>query len=292
MAEPIYGGIEAGGTKFVLATGTADGALLARHSIATRTPGETLAEAHDWFAGHGPIAALGIASFGPVELGRSSPRYGRITDTPKPGWSDCDLVGYFASQMGVPVGFDTDVNGAALAEYRLGAGQGMDGVAYVTVGTGIGGGIVVNGEIIHGAGHPEIGHAFPRRGEDDRDFAGNCPFHGDCYEGLANGPAILARWGQTLSDLPADHEAHELVAGYLAQLCHTLFAMVAVERVVLGGGVLKTPGLLKRVAERTTEFGAAYLPGRDRQRVVAPGLGDNAGITGALMLAVAAAETA
>ena len=284
----LLGAIEAGGTKFVLATGTADGKIRSRHSIATTSPEATLAQARDWFAAQPGISALGIASFGPVELDRTSPQWGHITETPKPGWSNCDLAGYFARELGVPIGFDTDVNGAALGEYRLGAGRGMSGVAYITVGTGIGGGLIVEGKLAHGAGHPELGHYYPRRGPQDRDFAGNCPFHGDCLEGLASGPAILARWGKTLSDLPQDHEAHELVAGYLAQACHTLFACCAIERVVLGGGVMKTPGLLERVRQAAAKAGADYLPGRDRQTVVLPHLGDDAGITGALLLADAA----
>ena len=282
---PLFGAIEAGGTKFVLATGQADGTIVARESIPTTDPETTMAQVLDWFARQPAIAALGIASFGPVELDPKSPKWGHITDTPKAGWSDCDLAGFFGSRLGVPVGFDTDVNGAALGEYRLGAGRGTSGMVYVTVGTGIGGGLIVNGNLVHGAGHPEMGHFFPRRGADDRDFEGNCPFHGDCLEGLANGPAIMARWGKTLSELPEDHEAHDLVAGYLAQLCHTLFACCAIERVILGGGVMKTPGLLTRVQKEAVTIGADYLPGRETQSIVSPELGDNAGIIGALLLA-------
>lgn len=285
QTEALLGAIEAGGTKFVLATGTAAGTIRSRHSIATSSPEKTLAQARDWFATQPRILALGIASFGPVELDRASPQWGHITDTPKQGWSHCDLAGYFASALNVPVGFDTDVNGAALGEYRFGAGRGMRGMAYITVGTGIGGGLIIEGGLAHGAGHPEMGHYYPRRGPQDLDFHGNCPFHGDCLEGLASGPAILARWGRTLSELPQDHEAHDLVAGYLAQACHTLFACCAIERVVLGGGVMKTPGLLERVSSATGKAGANYLPGRDRQMVVSPQLGDDAGITGALLLA-------
>ncbi|RIV88904.1 ROK family protein [Aurantiacibacter zhengii] len=289
-AHTLLGAIEAGGTKFVLATGTADGTILSRHSIATSSPEATLTEARDWFANQPRISALGIASFGPVELERGSPRWGHITETPKAGWSDCDLAGYFARELNVPIGFDTDVNAAALGEFRHGAGRGLSGMAYITVGTGIGGGLIVNGKLARGAGHPEMGHHYPRRSPQDRDFNGNCPFHGDCLEGLASGPAILARWGKTLSDLPQDHEAHELVAGYLAQACHTLFACCAIERVVLGGGVMKSSGLLERIMSATGEVGANYLPGRDQQTVVSPFLGDDAGITGALLLADDAAS--
>ena len=284
-AQKLLGAIEAGGTKFVLATGTADGTILSRHYIATTSPEATLTKAREWVATQPAISALGIASFGPVELDRGSPKWGYITETPKDGWSDCNLAGYFAQELNVPIGFDTDVNAAALGEYRFGAGRGLSGMAYITVGTGVGGGLIINGEIARGAGHPEMGHHYPRRGPQDRDFAGNCPFHGDCLEGLASGPAILARWGRTLSELPLDHEAHELVAEYLAQACHTLFACCAIERVVLGGGVMKTRGLLERVIRAAKETGGHYLPGREKQGVVSPRLNEDAGITGALLLA-------
>lgn len=284
----LLGAIEAGGTKFVLATGTANGSILTRHSIATTDPASTLAHVRDWFAGQASISALGIASFGPVELDRQSPQWGHITETPKPGWSNCNLAGYFAGELGVPIGFDTDVNGAALGEFHLGAGRDTSGIAYITVGTGVGGGLIVDGNLLHGAGHPEMGHLYPRRGANDRDFKGVCPFHGDCLEGLASGPAILARWGCTLSDLPEDHEAHDLVAGYLAQACHTVFACCAVERVVLGGGVMQTHGLIERIGRANAKAGGNYLPGRDKQKVVAPGLNADSGITGALLLAAGA----
>lgn len=292
----LLGGIEAGGTKFVLAVGPDPLQIAATTSIPTSDPAATLQQARDWFAQHGALAAIGIGSFGPVELDPRSPRWGRITDTPKPGWQDSDIAGFFAQALACPVGFDTDVNAAALAEFAHGAGSalgpGYGNLAYITVGTGIGGGLIVGGKPVHGAGHPEMGHMFPRRGrsdEDDNDgFAGICPFHGDCLEGLASGPAIAARWGAALSDLPADHAAHGLIADYLAQLCHNLFATTAVATIVLGGGVMQTPGLLARVAARAAELGAGYFPGRDRQQIVAPGLGGQSGIVGAMMLAQAA----
>ena len=292
MADGLLGAIEGGGTKFVLAVGTADGAILARHVIPTLDPATTLDQAGAWLERHSPLTALGIATFGPVELDPGSARWGSITDTPKPGWSNCAIASYFAQRLGVAVGFDTDVNGAALAEFTLGAGVGASGLAYVTVGTGIGGGLVLDGRLVHGAGHPEIGHLYPRRDADDRDFPGHCPFHGDCLEGLASGPAILARWGASLSDLPPGHVAHERVATYLAQLCHTLFASCAVERVVLGGGVMKAPGLLDRIRQKAETIGGNYLPGRDRQRIAAPLLGDDAGIKGALLIAAQRAAPA
>ena len=281
----LLGAIEAGGTKWVLGTGHADGTIAARHVIPTGDTHTTLAAARDWLAGQGALTALGIGCFGPVELNRGRPDYGSITSTPKPGWRDTPVVPFFAEALGIPIAFDTDVNAAALGESELGAARGAAGCAYVTVGTGIGGGIVTGGRTIHGAGHPEIGHAFPRRPAGDDLYAGTCPFHGDCFEGLASGPAILARWGKTLSDLPPDHPAHELVGEYLAQLCHTLFATCAVEIIVVGGGVLATPGLRERIALRAAALNASYLPGTGRQRIVAPALGGNSGLAGALLLA-------
>ncbi|TRD10930.1 ROK family protein [Erythrobacter insulae] len=283
--KPLLGGIEAGGTKFVLAVGYSPTEIIERHEIPTRDPATTLAQASEWFEGQGAISTLGIASFGPVDLDPSSPHWGHITNTPKAGWAKCDLAGYFASRFGVPIGFDTDVNGAALAEYQHGAGKGASSLAYITVGTGIGGGLVHDGRAVHGAAHPEMGHIFPRRHNDDHEFAGICPHHGDCLEGLTSGPAIKARWGASLSELPADHIAHEIIADYLTQLAHSLIAMTAVEIIVFGGGVMKTDGLLERVDRRATELGAAYFPGGSKHKIVSPGLGQNAGLAGALMLA-------
>jgi fructokinase len=280
----MLGAIEAGGTKFVLAVGPSPDRITARHTIPTRDPETTLAEAADWLAGQGGTTALGIGSFGPVELDRTSPRWGFITTTPKPGWADCDIAGYFGGALGVPVGFDTDVNAAALAEHAA-SGSAGGSLAYLTVGTGIGGGLVLDGQPVHGIAHPEVGHIYPRRHPDDRDFPGTCPSHGDCLEGLASGPAIMARWGMSLSQLPTDHPGHAIIADYIAQACHVLFASVAVEEVVVGGGVANTPGLVERVAQRARELDAGYLPGTARHRVIRPRLGSDAGITGAMMLA-------
>ncbi|WP_299309127.1 ROK family protein [uncultured Croceicoccus sp.] len=285
MGRTLIGGIEAGGTKIVLAVAESPTEIVATHTIPTREPDETLATARNWFEENGPPCAIGIASFGPVELDPGAPQWGHILETPKAGWSQYDLAGHFSSAFCVPVGFDTDVNAAALGEYRHGAGQGAASLTYVTVGTGIGGGTVIDGRLVHGAGHPELGHIYPRRGIQDRDFPGICRFHGDCLEGLASGPAIFARWGATLSDLPDDHEAHGLVAGYLAQMCHTVHASIAAQVIVLGGGVMNTPGLTKRIAGKAQALGAGYFPGAADHRIVAPSLGDRAGITGALLLA-------
>ena len=280
----LVAGIEAGGTKFVVGVAASGVRPSARTVIPTTRPDETLAAVADWLRAQGSITAIGIASFGPVELDPASPRWGHITDTPKPGWNDCDIAGTFRQTFDVPVGFDTDVNAAALAEYLYGAGKGTRSLAYVTVGTGIGGGLVIGGQALTGVGHPEMGHFYPRRSEQDRHFAGTCPYHEDCFEGLVSGGAIERRWGSRLSDLPSDHEAHEIVADYLAQLCHAIFAVTAAETIVLGGGVMATPRLLGRVRVRAEAIGGQYLPGRDRQTIVAPKLGTSSGLVGALEL--------
>ena len=286
--------IEAGGTKFVLAVGPSPDAITARHTIATRDPAPTLAEAAAWLAAHGPLTGLGIGSFGPVELDRASPQWGYITTTPKPGWAGTDVARHLSAALGgVPVGFDTDVNAAALAEHRARAknagGDDSGSLAYITIGTGIGGGLVLDGRPVHGIAHPEVGHIYPRRHPDDRAFPGTCPHHGDCLEGLASGPAVMARWGASLSELGADHPGHAIIADYVAQACDILFASVAVEEVVIGGGVAQTPGLVERIAARARALDAGYLPGGARHRIIAPRLGTESGITGAMLLAQAAA---
>ncbi|NBU77977.1 MAG: ROK family protein [Sphingomonadaceae bacterium] len=286
----MRGGIEAGGTKFVLVTGTPDQTIVARHSIPTTSPAETLARAADWFRQQETVEAIGIASFGPVDINPASPTWGHIQQTPKPDWSHCDLAGFFARQFGVPIGFDTDVNAAAMAEAQNQLADTC--LAYVTIGTGIGGGVVVKGAPVHGAAHPEMGHIYPRRPQNDRNFAGICPYHGDCLEGLASGPAIFARWGKNLSDLPPDHEARGLIAEYLAQLCHMIFATLSAHRVVLGGGVMQTPGLLELVRAQAARLDADYLPGRAQHQICRPVHGDNAGAIGALLLAEKALDQA
>ena len=284
---PLLGAIEGGGTKFVLAIGTADGTVLATHRLPTTTPDETLAAASAWFAGQPPVAALGLASFGPVELDTASPRWGFITDTPKPGWSGCDIAGHFSRTLGVPLAFETDVNAAALGECHASDARACEpaSLAYVTVGTGIGGGLVIAGEPVHGAAHPEMGHIIPRRPADDAEFGGICPFHGDCLEGLASGSAIKARWGASLDRLPDDHPAWGVVADYLAQLCHALFAITAVPTIVLGGGVMQAPGLIERVRARAADLSNGYLPGGPRHHIRAPAHGPLSAIKGALILA-------
>jgi fructokinase len=205
--------------------------------------------------------------------------------TTKPGWSDCSFGAKVADALGLPVGFDTDVNGAALAESRWGAGRGQAVSVYITVGTGIGGGAIVGGKPLHGLSHPEMGHIRPRRHADDLAFTGTCPFHQDCLEGLASGPAIKARWGASLSELAPGHPAHDIIASYIAQLVTTLQSVMEPGRVILGGGVMATPGLLDKVREQAAAFGSSYFRGNARDILVAPALGDNAGLLGGLALA-------
>jgi fructokinase len=289
---PLFGCIEAGGTKFVLGVCRAQDAILAVETIPTTAPATTIAAALAFFqtasAQYGPFDAFGIASFGPVDLDRLSPHWGCIVDTPKPGWSGANLAGPFGEAFGCPVGFDTDVNGAALAEHLWGASIGADIATYVTVGTGIGGGALVEGRPVHGLRHPEMGHIRVDRHHADRDFGGVCPFHGPCVEGLASGPAIMARWGTSLSELPADHIAHDVIAFYLAQLVIAQQALLSPRRIVFGGGVMATPGLLERVRVHAATMAHNYFGSTTADYdtlIVAPALGTRAGLLGALALA-------
>jgi fructokinase len=295
MTKPRFGAIEAGGSKFLCAVGTGPDDLSEVIRFPTTDPDQTLGRVIDHFRQIAGLAAFGIASFGPLEVDETSPRWGSILSTPKPGWSNCDIAQRISTALAMPVGFDTDVNAAALGEHRWGAAVGADAAAYVTVGTGIGGGFVLRGETLHGARHPEVGHIVPRRHPRDTEFPGTCPFHGDCVEGLASGPAIKARWGRKLADLPAEHEAHEIIAWYLAQLVVAIQAFVAPERLILGGGVMQTPGLYARIRTIAHDFGAGYFGDGVREVsyddiVCAPQLGDRAGLLGAICLAEAARQ--
>jgi fructokinase len=292
----MFGAIEAGGTKFVCAVGeAADVRETAR--IETRDVAATLADAEAFFRDaatrHGPIAALGIGSFGPLQLDRAAADYGRITTTPKPGWSGADMPARLGAGLGVPVAIDTDVNAAALAEASIGAGRGRRTVAYATIGTGIGAGLVIGGQAVHGLGHPEAGHLTVRRHPDHAGFAGICPYHGDCLEGLASGTAIIAAWGASLADLPPDHPAWRVEADYLGQLCATLILIVSPEHIVLGGGVMAQARLLEAArasaADRLAGYCASWTPAAFAERITAPGCTDPPGLVGALMLAERAA---
>ncbi len=291
MSERLFGCIEAGGTKFIAGIVASPDDIRDTARFDTISPTETISAVIAWLRAaqlrHGTLAAIGIASFGPLELNRSAPNWGHISATTKPGWSNADFGGLVARELGLPVGFDTDVNGAALAEALWGAGLGHKISVYVTVGTGIGGGAIVDGKPLQGLTHPEMGHIRPQRHADDLEFAGICPFHGDCLEGLASGPAIKARWGSSLSDLPADHPSYSIIAFYLAQLVVTLQSVMEPGRVILGGGVMDTPGLIDRVRCSAAIIGKGYFKGDPHEIVVAPALGDRAGLLGGLALAQA-----
>ena len=297
QAKRRVAAIEAGGTKFIVGVGThwASGELA---TIPTTAPEETMAAVMSTLRGawdEQAFEGIGVASFGPLNIDPKQPDYGAIGTTPKPGWEGYNFVTELGAAFGVPVIVETDVNAAALAEYHHGAGTDCRRVIYVTVGTGIGGGIVHDGKISNGFTHPEIGHIPLPKHPDDLVFAGICPFHGDCLEGLASGPAIKARWGKTLSQLEQGHPAHALEAWYLGQMCRSLILHHAPDCIVIGGGVAKAPQLVDSAAARCHELMAGYLPTIDcedamRDMIVSPGLSAHSGIAGAWLLGNLAAS--
>lgn len=297
MTKPLLAAIEAGGTKFICAVGW-PGTTIESVSIHTRTPDATLAKVCAFFDSaikkHGMVKGLGIASFGPIELLRSSPDYGRLSTTPKPGWKNFDMLGALRHIIGVPSAIDTDVNAAALAEAKLGAAQNCDPVAYVTIGTGIGVGVMVGDRPLHGLGHPEGGHIWPRKHAAHHDFKGVCPYHGDCIEGLASGPALFAAWGLSPTEMPADHPAWDAESDYLGQLCATLTLILAPQRIVLGGGVMKRMELYPRIRARTRHWLNGFIaslhddPTALDRFIVPPGCAQPSGLAGAFLLAESA----
>lgn len=298
----IVGAIEAGGTKFVCGLLDADcsdygkPSLLGRVSVPTTTPAETLAASLKYFneatasLGIGKLDGVGIACFGPVDLRLSSPTWGYITSTPKAGWQDTSVAGFFRDGLGVPVAFDTDVNAAAYGEYLWGAAKGLKDFIYMTVGTGIGGGVFSNGSVVHGLQHPELGHVKIQREAEDG-YPGMCPYHRDCLEGMAAGPAIGARWKARAEELGADHQAWELEARYLAKAFAAYTFVLSPERILMGGGVGLRPGLAERVATCVGEELGGYIhaltdPARLAAYIARPLLGPDAGLFGAAALAL------
>lgn len=289
----LYGGIEAGGTKFVCAVGTSPDDIRAEMRFPTSTPQECISQAVSFFRHHGQdeaLAAVGIASFGPIDPNPQSPTFGYVTSTPKPGWAHTDFAGAVHRELGIAVGFDTDVNVAALGEHRWGAAQGLDTFIYLTVGTGLGGGGMVNGELIHGLMHPEMGHIRVPHDWASDPYPGCCIYHGDCLEGLSCGPAIEGRWGQPGESLPPDHPAWQLEAHYLALGLVDFLLPLSPQRIVMGGGVMAQAQLfpLVRLGVRSLLNGylqvPAVLEGID-EYIVPPTLGSRAGVLGAIALA-------
>ena len=296
--SPLYGGIEAGGTKFVCAVGTGPDDIRAEVRFPTTSPAETIQKAISFFneqqkLQHRPLTAIGIAAFGPLDPNRASATFGFITSTPKPGWQNADLAGEIRRAMRLPVGFDTDVNGAALAEGRWGAAHGLDTFLYLTIGTGIGGGGMLGGKLMHGLIHPEMGHIRLPHDRQLDPFDGACPYHGDCLEGLAAGPALEKRWGVRAETLAPDHPAWELEAHYLGLALSNFICTLSPQRIILGGGVMSQPHLFPLVRAKTVELLNGYVQSPQilqniTEYIVPPALGAQAGVLGAFALAKAA----
>lgn len=283
----MIAGIELGGTKTVVAIGTPTGRVVEEWRYPTTLPEETLGHAIAWLRLRGEPQCLGIAAFGPIGIVPNRQNYGKVLATPKPGWAGASLLEPLAAAFpSTALILDTDVNAAALAEARIGAAAGLDDVAYITIGTGIGAGILSGGRLVHGALHPEFGHLkVPRQSGDE--FAGVCPFHHDCLEGLASGPSMAARWGKPAHELPADHPAWETQAWYLAHGILALLAIVSPSRVIVGGGVSQAEGLHRRINACLKQIAAGYFPIAEVDSyVVPPALGQEAGIRGAFLLAL------
>ena len=281
----MYGAIEAGGTKFVCAVSNEQLEIKERVSIPTTTPEETLKQVFDFFDQY-TLNSIGIGSFGPIDVNEKSATYGYVTSTPKTAWKDFDCLGTVKQKYNVPVAWTTDVNAAAYGELKKGSARGTESCLYLTVGTGIGGGAVVDGKVLSGFGHPEMGHLLVSMHPDD-DFEGVCPYHGNCLEGVAAGPAIEKRYGKKGLDLADDKKVWEIEAFYLAQALVNYTLILSPEKIILGGGVMKQAQLLPLIKKEFTQLMAGYVstPALD-EYIVTPELQDNAGITGCLLMAI------
>jgi len=289
----LYGGIEAGGTSFVCAVGTGPNDLLAETRFRTTTPVETIKKAIDFFQEQSKreiLTAIGIGSFGPIDINPASPKYGNIIVTPKPGWANTDIAGMIQRSLEIPIYLDTDVNLAALAEHLWGAARKLDTFVYITVGTGIGGGGMVNGRLMHGLLHPEMGHIRVPHDWRRDPFPGSCPFHEDCLEGLAAAPALERRWGQPPETLASDHQAWQLEGHYLALGLANFICTLSPQRIILGGGVMGQPQLLPMIRKMVQQILNEYVPapqvltGID-EYIVPPSFGKQTGVLGAIALA-------
>lgn len=284
----LLGAIEAGGTKFVVAVADAKNPekVLARASFPTRKPEETLADVQDWFAQYDDLVAIGIAAFGPIDVNEQSDTYGYVLQTPKPSWTNFDFLGAMKTWRDVPYFWTTDVNGAGWAEFVSGAAKAVDNALYLTVGTGIGAGIIQNGELLSGFGHPEAGHIFVRQHPKDT-YSGRCVYHGNqCLEGVAAGPAIEERWGISAKDLPDDHLAWDIEADYLAQAAVNYTMILRPEKIIFGGGVPHRSVLLPLIREKFVDKLADYVtvPAVE-DYIVSVAHGDDAGVIGGFYLA-------
>jgi len=293
ISAQLCGGIEAGGTKIVCVTGTGPDDIRAKTQFTTATPEETIGKAISFFREEirkGPLAAIGIASFGPLDLNEKSPTYGCITATPKPGWANTNLLKGIQKGLDIPVFIDTDVNGASLGEQKWGAARGLDAFIYLTVGTGIGGGGIINGRMMHGLIHPEMGHIRIPHDYKIDPFPGSCPFHGDCLEGLASGTAMIKRWGKAPEDIPPTHPAWQLEADYLATGIANFIGTLSPQRIIVGGSIMKKQGLLLAVRNKVKISLNNYVNSPEITEnidnyIVPPGLGDLSGVLGAIALA-------
>ncbi|WP_336774688.1 ROK family protein [Paenibacillus sp. MMO-58] len=287
------GAIEAGGTKFVCGIGNEHGEIKERISLPTEHPDSTLREVLNYFRDK-QVEAIGIGTFGPIDIDPASPTYGFVTTTPKPGWSGYDFLGTMKRELPVPYGWDTDVNAAAFGEAKWGAAKGLNSALYYTVGTGIGVGVYTEGKLVHGLLHPEGGHVLTRRHPEDT-FAGFCPYHGDCLEGMAAGPAIGQRWGVKADELTKDHPAWQMEAFYLGQAISSAILLLSPKKVILGGGVMHQeqlfPLIRAEVQKNLNGYASheALREGIDSY-IVPPGLGDNAGLCGSVALGIDALE--
>jgi fructokinase len=288
--ERLIGSMEGGGTKFVCAVGSGPDEIIDETRFPTTTPDETLDRACTFFKKYA-LAAIGLAPFGPLDLNPASPTYGSISATPKPGWSNTNILGRLRKEFDLPMAFDLDVNMAALGEYHwIAENRGLDSLVYYTIGTGIGAGVIVNGKIVHGLTHPEAGHIrIPHDRQKDA-FPGLCPFHADCFEGLASGPALGSRWGQAGDSLPDDHPAWDLEATYIAYAVANTIFLVSPQRIVLGGGVMERRQLFPLIRAKVKELLNGYIhspvfEGGLETTIIPPGLGKRSAILGAMAMA-------
>jgi fructokinase len=297
--EKLYGGIEAGGTKFVCVVASGPGQVIDEIRFMTTMPEETLGRAIQFFqpfVDSGQINSIGVGAFGPLDLNPKSPTYGFVTATPKPGWSHTDMLGTLQRALNINIALDTDVNVAGLAEYKWGASQGCDPSLYLTIGTGIGGGYIKDGKSLIGMLHPEMGHLLIPHNRELDPFPGSCPFHGDCFEGLANGPAIEKRLGLVGAIVPETDPFWDIEADYIAAALMNYILTLSPKKIILGGGVMQREFLFPKIRQRVRELLNGYVASKSLTEniddyILPPGLGNQAGSLGAIALAMQIGES-